>query len=166
MRVLMRSVTCLLAALLVTGFAGPTLDRWAPPNALAAAGFTIYFNDEDETPGSIYAYEPATGQVTTLYTRPSGKIASFVVDYLPHKLYFVSGSTRDIYRVDRINQVWQTPQVIFTHDTYVRDLDFREDSPGQLRLYFSQSSGAGVGCSLRVIATVRQPKAAARRATS
>jgi len=113
-----------------------------PAPALAQTPFEVYFNDEDESPGSVYRYRPDK-PVNTVYTRPSGRLASFSTYYLPHKLYFVSGSNGNIYRVDYVNGQWQTPQVIFTHQTYVRDIAFLEDGGQTPTLYFSESSGAG-----------------------
>jgi len=117
------------------GQAGAAVDRMA-------AEFEVFFSDFDENPGSIYRYLPASGTVDTVYTRPSGRIATFDLYYYPHKLYFVAGSDRKIRRVDYVSGSWQAEQEVFEHGTYVRDIAIRDDS-GSPVILFSEASGGG-----------------------
>ncbi|MFQ5459154.1 MAG: hypothetical protein ACE5EL_00005, partial [Anaerolineae bacterium] len=129
--------------LAASGTPPPPAPASAPMPAPTQVPFDIYFNDRAESPGSVYRYRPGSGTVNTIYTRPSGTLAAFSVHFLPYKLYFVSGSGRDIYRVDNVNGQWQTEQIIFTHGTYVRDIAFHASGGGPATLYFSDAQGAG-----------------------
>lgn len=103
----------------------------------------MFFTDRSEIPGSIYHLDPATGVVTTVYARPSGRIASFSVFYYPYKLYYVSGTDGNVYRTDYVSGAWQPEVAVFTHSTTVRQMEFATPGGGQSELFFSEAHGSG-----------------------
>ena len=104
----------------------------------------IYFADAKESPGSVYHYNTTSGIEETVYTRPSGNLYSFTFHpRIPKKLYYVNANEYKIYRTHQIGLGWAPEEVVYTHDTYVRDLAFAFDKAGNLGLYFSEATGAG-----------------------
>lgn len=104
----------------------------------------IYFADAKESPGSVYHYNTTTGIEGTIYTRPSGNLYSFTFHpRISEKLYYVNANEYKIYRTHQTGLSWAPEEVVYTHDTYVRDLAFAFDKAGNLGLYFSESTGAG-----------------------
>lgn len=91
----------------------------------------IYFTDAWPQPGSIYKLE--NEQVSTYHTRSIGRI--YYLALAPNGgLYFSNANDFYLYRLEDRTEV-----LIYTHDTYLRDVEF--DSQG--RLYFSEATGAG-----------------------
>ncbi|MEA1866423.1 MAG: CARDB domain-containing protein, partial [Euryarchaeota archaeon] len=106
--------------------------------------FDIYFADADESPGSVYHYDIASGMEETVYTRPSKRLYSFAFHpKIPEKLYYVNANEYKIYRTHQISSGWAPEEVVYTHTTYIRDIAFAFDSNGELGLYFSEATGAG-----------------------
>ena len=106
--------------------------------------FDIYFADADESPGSVYHYDIASGMEETVYTRPSKRLYSFAFHpQIPEKLYYVNANEYKIYRTHQISSGWAPEEVVYTHTTYIRDIAFAFDSNGELGLYFSEATGAG-----------------------
>jgi parallel beta-helix repeat protein len=104
----------------------------------------IYFADAKEPPGSVYHYDTTTGIEGTIYTRPSRRLYTFTFHpRIPEKLYYVNANEDNIYRTHQTGLGWAPEEVVYTHDTYVRDLAFAFDKAGNLGLYFSESRGAG-----------------------
>jgi hypothetical protein len=104
----------------------------------------IYFADAKESLGSVYHYNTTSGIEETVYTRPSGNLYSFMFHpAIPEKLYYVNANEYKIYRTHQTGLGWTPEEVVYTHDTYVRDLAFAFDKAGNLGLYFSESTGAG-----------------------
>jgi glucose/arabinose dehydrogenase len=62
---------------------------------------------------------------------------------LPEKLYYVNANEDKIYRSSETGTGWTREEVVYDHDTYVRDLAFDLDQDGDLVLYFSEATGAG-----------------------
>jgi hypothetical protein len=105
---------------------------------------TIYFADARESPGKVYSTD-ASGVESTYFARPSGNIYTFSFHpYVPEKLYYVNANDNKIYLAVRAaDGTWTTvDQVVYTHNTYVRDLEYYASSSGGLQIYFSESSGA------------------------
>ncbi len=114
----------------------------------------IYFADAKMIPGSIYRYAYSTtpsGPISSLaiiYTRPGGQLYSFAFHPAVEKLYYVSANETKIYLAARrpTDGQWLGEEVVYTHNTYVRDLAFFLGPPlhpeGVLRLYFSEACGA------------------------
>ena len=104
----------------------------------------IYFADGGESPGSVYHYNTTTGIEETVYTRPSRRLYSFTFhQHIPEKLYFVNANENKIYRTLQTSSGWTPEEVVYTHTTYVRDIAFAFGKDGELRLYFSEATGAG-----------------------
>jgi hypothetical protein len=104
----------------------------------------IYFADARESPGSVFRLGTIPGSEETIYTRPSRNIYSFAFHpYLPEKLYYVNANEDKIYRSSETGTGWTREEVVYDHDTYVRDLAFDLDQDGDLVLYFSEATGAG-----------------------
>lgn len=125
-------------------------DTWPSPlwsemaEIILACSKDIYFADAKESPGSVYHYNTTTGIEGTIYTRPSGNLYSFTFHpRIPKKLYYVNANEYKIYRTHQIGLGWAPEEVVYTHDTYVRDLAFAFDKAGNLGLYFSEATGAG-----------------------
>lgn len=99
----------------------------------------LYYTDARESPGSVYHAG------TPNYTRRSGNIYSFAFHPgVPEKLYFVNANENKIYRTHMRSDGYYFPEeTVYTHDTYVRDIAFALDDSGDLRLYFSEATGAG-----------------------
>jgi hypothetical protein len=119
----------------ITGKARPV-----PPMQLP-----LYFADGMDTVGSVYRVDSLTAPGTPIYTRSSGQIYTFAFHPdLPQKLYFVNANDLKIYRVLEISPgTWSTEEVVLSRNTYIRDLAFRFNQAGDLRLYFSEATGAG-----------------------
>jgi hypothetical protein len=119
----------------ITGRARPV-----PPMQLP-----LYFADGMDPIGSVYRVDSLTATGTPIYTRVSGRIYTFAFHPdLPQKLYFVNANDVKIYRVVEISPgTWGTEEVVLTRNTYIRDLAFRFNQAGDLRLYFSEATGAG-----------------------
>ncbi len=98
----------------------------------------VYFADKYASRGAIWRYHPETHTVSMVYQRPSGRLTNFVLEYFPNKIYFIYNDQPYIYEVTRFLGRWQSPQIIYTHSTYVRDLAV---GPGGY-LYFSEASGS------------------------
>jgi hypothetical protein len=104
----------------------------------------IYFADARESPGSVFHLGVIGGSEETIYTRPSRNLYSFAFHpYVPEKLYYVNANENKIYRSSETNTGWTREEVVYDHDTYVRDLAFDLDQDGDLVLYFSEATGAG-----------------------
>jgi len=120
-----------------------TTETWtcgAPP----LTGLDIYFADAKESPGSVYHYNADSGTEDIIYTRPSKRLYSFAFHpEIPEKLYYVNANEYKIYRTHQISPGWALEEVVYTHDTYIRDIAFAFDSDGKLGLYFSEATGAG-----------------------
>jgi hypothetical protein len=104
----------------------------------------IYFADAKELPGSVYHYDTSTEIEETVYTRPSrNNLYSFTFHpEVPEKLYYANANEYKIYRTTQLWSGWTPEEVVYTHNTYVRDIAFAFDKNGELGLYFSESSGA------------------------
>lgn len=114
----------------------------------------IYFTDAKEDPGSIYRYAYSTtpsgpiSSIAIIYTRPRGQIYSFAFHPGVEKLYYVNANETKIYQALRqpTTGQWLDEEVVYTHNTYVRDIAFFLGPPlhaeGVLRLYFSEACGA------------------------
>jgi beta propeller repeat protein len=104
----------------------------------------IYFADAKESPGSVYHYDTSTEIEETVYTRPSRNIYSFTFHpEIPEKLYYANANEYKIYRTTQLWSGWTPEEVVYTHNTYVRDIAFAFDGNGRLGLYFSEATGAG-----------------------
>ena len=104
----------------------------------------IYFADAGESPGSVYHYNTTTGIEETVYTRPSRRLYNFSFHpAIPEKLYYVSANEYKIYRTLQLPSGWTPEVVVYTHTTYVSDIAFAFGKDGELRLYFSEATGAG-----------------------
>ena len=104
----------------------------------------MYFADAKESPGSVYHYNADSGIEDIIYTRPSKRLYSFAFHpEIPEKLYYVNANEYKIYRTHQISLGWALEEVVYTHDTYIRDIAFAFDSDGELGLYFSEATGAG-----------------------
>ena len=93
---------------------------------------SFYFTDAFE-PGAGRIYSLENGQVSTIYTRPSGQIY-FLALAPDATLYFSNANAFDLYKLEN-----GTESLVYTHTTYLRDVAF--DSQGQL--YFSEATGSG-----------------------
>jgi hypothetical protein len=91
---------------------------------------TLYFTEAFESPGSIYKL--SNEDVSTHYTRPSDKIY-YLATAPDGTLYFSNANDYDLYKLYNGSET-----KVYTHDTYLRDVQF--DSDG--KLYFSESSGS------------------------
>ncbi len=101
-------------------------------------GIDIYFCDGGETKGSVY-HRPAVGPEVKIYTRPAGRIYSFLfAPWDADKLYFVNANEFKIY-VKKLGGGAPPESVVHTHSTYVRDIAVGCDG----LLYFSEANGAG-----------------------
>ena len=79
-----------------------------------------------------------------MYTRPSRRLYSFSFHpAIPQKLYYVNANEYKIYRTLQTASGWTPEEVVYSHNTYVRDLAFAFDKAGKLGLYFSEATGAG-----------------------
>jgi hypothetical protein len=105
----------------------------------------FYFADGMDPVGSVYRVDSLTAPGTPIYTRSSGRIYTFAFHPdIPQKLYFVNANDVKIYRVLEISPgTWGTEEVVLSRNTYIRDLAFRFNQAGDLRLYFSEATGAG-----------------------
>jgi hypothetical protein len=107
---------------------------------------TIYFADARESPGKVYSSD-AGGAESTYFARPAGNLYTFSFHpYVPEKLYYVNANDKNIYlAVKAADGSWVgSDQVVYTHSTYIRDLEYFPGSgPSDLQIYFSESSGAG-----------------------
>jgi hypothetical protein len=105
----------------------------------------FYFADGMDPVGSVYRVESLIAPGTPIYTRTSGQIYSFTFHpAIPQKLYFVNANDVSIFRAVEISSgTWGAEEVVLSRDTYVRDLAFRFNEAGELRLYFSEATGAG-----------------------
>jgi len=113
--------------------------------ALGQGLTTIYFTDAMENPGKVYSSD-ASGSENVYFARPSGNIYTFAFHpYVPEKLYYVNANDNKIYLAIRTSAgTWTTTdQVVYTHSTYIRDLEYYPSASGGLQIYFSESSGAG-----------------------
>ncbi|GEM_PF-789870 len=107
-------------------------------------GLDIYFADAKESPGSVYHYNTDARTEDIIYTRPSKRLYSFAFHpKIPEKLYYVNANEDKIYRTHQISTGWAPEEVVYTHDTYIRDVAFTFDKEGELGLYFSEATGAG-----------------------
>ncbi len=101
-------------------------------------GIDIYFCDANETKGSVY-HRPAFGPEIKIYTRPSGRIYSFLfAPWDADKLYFLDANQFKIYLKD-LSPGAPAESAIYTHTTYVREIEVDREG----RLYFSEATGAG-----------------------
>ncbi|HQF17251.1 MAG TPA: hypothetical protein PLI05_09310 [Methanotrichaceae archaeon] len=107
---------------------------------------TFFFTDARENPGKVYSSNMSGGE-SVYFARPSGNIYSFAFHpYVPEKLYYVNANDNKIYLAARIpDGPWTAiDQVAYTHRTYIRDLEYFPGSgPRDLRVYFSEATGAG-----------------------
>jgi hypothetical protein len=105
---------------------------------------TIYFTDAMENPGNVYS-SGASGSENVYFARPSGNIYTFSFHpYVPEKLYYVNANDNKIYLAYPSGTWTTTDEVVYTHSTYIRDLEYYSGSgPSDLQIYFSESSGAG-----------------------
>lgn len=119
----------------ITGGLRPVLPMQLP----------LYFADGMDPVGSVYRVDSLIAPGTPIYTRTSGQIYSFTFHpAIPQKLYFVNANDVSIFRAVEISSgTWGAEEVVLSRDTYVRDLAFRFNEAGELRLYFSEATGAG-----------------------
>jgi hypothetical protein len=113
--------------------------------AMGQGPTTLYFTDAKENPGKVYS-SAASGSESVYFARPAGNIYTFSFHpYVPEKLYYVNANDNKIYLATRTAAgVWSsTDQVAYTHSTYIRDLEYYPTADGDLKVYFSESSGAG-----------------------
>ena len=113
--------------------------------AMGQGPTTIYFTDARENPGKVYSSD-ASGTENVYFARPSGNIYTFAFHpYVPEKLYYVNANDNKIYLATGIlGGTWTTTdQVVYTHSTYIRDLEYYPSASSGLQIYFSESSGAG-----------------------
>jgi hypothetical protein len=105
----------------------------------------LYFADGRDPIGSVYRVDYLNAPGTPIYTRSAGQIYTFAFHPdLPQKLYFVNANDIKIYRVLEISPgTWGTEEVVLSRNTYIKDLAFRFNQAGDLRLYFSEATGAG-----------------------
>jgi len=109
-----------------------------PPPLPPGRGIDIYFCDANEEKGSVY-HRSATGVETKVYTRPAGRIYSFLfAPWDADKLYFVDANQLHIY-LKKLGPGAPPESVVHTHTTYVRDIEVDRDG----RMYFSEATGAG-----------------------
>jgi len=103
----------------------------------------VYFADSDANPGAVFYARYANSAGTPFYTRARGSLHSFTFHPgIPEKLYFVNANEKKIYLVAYTGSGWSSEQVVYTHNTYVRDIAFAKDNAGDVRLYFSEATGA------------------------
>jgi len=108
------------------------------PHPAFSRSADLYFCDANEVNGSVY-HRSTTGMETRVYTRPVGRIYSFLfAPWDADKLYFVDANQFHIY-LKKLGPGAPPESVIYTHTTYVRDIEV--DPNG--RLYFSEATGAG-----------------------
>jgi len=101
-------------------------------------GIDIYFCDANEARGSV-CHRPAVGLETKVYTRPAGRIYTFLfAPWDADKLYFVDANQFKIYVKD-LSPGAPPESVVHTHTTYVRDIGVDRDG----WMYFSEANGAG-----------------------
>ncbi|MCP4216511.1 MAG: S8 family serine peptidase [bacterium] len=93
----------------------------------------FYFCDWNETTGSVYHINGGAPEV--IYTALAGRVYHSVFDS-DGILYVSNSNTRTI---EKISGGDQGDEVVYTHDTYSRDIAF--DHQG--RFYFSEATGAG-----------------------
>lgn len=105
----------------------------------------FYFADGMDPIGSVYRVDSLTAPGTPIYTRTSDRLYSFTFHpAIPQKLYFVNANDVKIFRTVEISPgTWGPVEEVLSWDTYVRDLAFRFNETGSLRLYFSEATGAG-----------------------
>ena len=102
-------------------------------------GTSLYFSDSTRSPGSVYRFRRDTMSKTAIYTRPSGRLYSFVfAPWDQNQLYVVNANDKKVFAVSLDSGVLNE-DVIFTHTTYVSDIAFDTHN----NLYFSEASGAG-----------------------
>jgi hypothetical protein len=100
-------------------------------------GVDIYFCDGGEAKGSVY-HRPAVGPEVKIYTRPTGRIYSFLfAPWDANRLYFVDANQFRIY-VKNLSPGAPPESVVHTHTTYVRDIGVDRDG----WMYFSEATGA------------------------
>ncbi|MGY4706663.1 hypothetical protein ACVNPS_02775 [Candidatus Bipolaricaulota sp. J31] len=149
---------CVFLAVLLVVVTGPALSGMEKgkitPIPLYPLRTTIYFAVASERPGSVYSLNLLTGSVSVLYTRPSGRLYSFIFHpEIPEKLYYVNANENKIFRVLWLGDRWSEEEVVYEHTTYVRDIAFGPEPPGvtpgpgerRLTLFFSEATGAGGG---------------------
>lgn len=113
-------------------------------SAVAELFVPIYYADGYQSTGSVYYAGSPSAPDNPIYTRPSGNIHSFAFHPgVPEKLYYVNANRDDIYMSAETGTGWSAESVIYTHNTYVRDIAFAFDRNGDLGLYFSEATGAG-----------------------
>jgi hypothetical protein len=96
----------------------------------------IYFADGGRLPGEVYSYDPVTHAETSIYTRPSGNLHSFLfAPWDSSQLYFVNANEYKIYRKSLVAG-GGPEEVVYTHTTWVRDIAVKD-----YVLYFSEASG-------------------------
>jgi hypothetical protein len=113
--------------------------------AMGQGPSTTYFCDAKERFGNVYASDAMSGE-SVYFARPSGNIYSFAFHpHVPDKLYYVNANDNKIFLAVRLAVGgWATTdQVVYTHSTYIRDLEYYPVGSSGLRIYFSESSGAG-----------------------
>ena len=103
----------------------------------------VYFTDAMERRGSIYKYVGPRTPIVKLYTRPSGRIYSFLIHWSgsEYKVYYVNANEKKIYVAVHATTGWYE-NTVYEHKTYVRDIAW---GPGRGRtpdLYFSEAWGA------------------------
>lgn len=113
--------------------------------AMGQGPTTIYFADAMENPGKVYSSD-GSGMESVYFSRPSGNLYTFAFHpYVPEKLYYVNANDNKIYLALTypVGTWTTTDQVVYTHSTYIRDLEYFPGSgPSGLLIYFSESSGA------------------------
>ena len=102
----------------------------------AEVGTSIYFADGYQSKGAVYYYDSVTNTETTIYTRPSGNLYSFLfAPWDTTQLYFVNANEYKIYKKLLGGGI---EEVVYTHSTYVRDIAVKDGA-----LYFSEATGSG-----------------------
>lgn len=148
-----------LVVLLIVGMTGfsllgevpiPPVTR-TPPVPPWLTETELYFAAAWER--SVYRLNLLTGDVSVVYTRPSGYLSSFTFHpYVPEKLYYVNANEEKIFRTRWLGDHWSEEEIVYEHTTYVRDIAFGPE-PGagtpsptpRITLFFSEAFGAGGG---------------------
>lgn len=104
----------------------------------------FYFVDSSTNPGALYYVNYTDHLGGEIFHRESGHITSFAFHpSVPRKLYYANANDNRIFLAVKLASGKWSEQVVYTHNTYVKDIAFHSDKDGDLALYFSEASGAG-----------------------
>lgn len=127
MRVRAITALCLLAMLCM-----PLIEAYEPTK--------IGFTDQRQDPGMVFQLDLPTGNLEKVYVRSSGLISS--ADFILGRLFFSNANDNKIWKTS-LNAPQGVEALVYTHSTYVRDIDAVPTGNGSFRVYFSEASGAG-----------------------